>query len=99
PARGSVSEAGELRRQDRLGRVAKHGDGASEGRASRWQGPQTSAHGSADAVRAQMAGQAGVLAPRRDPPPAELAEQLSEQEGVSTGRPLASGDEAWIGLG
>ena len=93
-----VVEAGELRCEGRLGRVAEHGDGASEGGALRWQAPQTSAHGSADALRAQLAGQAGVLATRRDPPPVELAEELQEQERVAAGRPLASSDEARIGL-
>ena len=91
-------EAGELRCEGRLGRVAEHGDGASESGAPGWQAPQTSAHGSADAVRAQLAGQAGVLATRRDPPPVELAQELQEQERVAPGRPLASGDEARIGL-
>ena len=98
-ARGRVLiEAGELRCQGRLGRVAEHGDGASQGGAARWQAPQTGAHGPADAVRAQLAGQAGILASRRDPPPVELAEELPEQERVAAGRPLASSDEARIGL-
>jgi hypothetical protein len=98
-ARGRVVvEARELRRQGQVGRVAEHGHGASEGGAAGWQAPQTSAHRAADAVRTQLAGQASVLAARRDPPPVEFAEELPEQERVSAGRPLARGDEARIGL-
>jgi hypothetical protein len=93
-----VVEAGELGCEARLGRVAEHGDGASQGGAAGRQAPQTSAHGSADAMRAQLAGQAGVLATRRDPPPAQLAEELQEQERVAASRPLASCDKARIGL-
>ena len=79
-------------------RVAEHGDRASERGAAGRQAPQTGAHGSADTLRAQLAGQAGVLATRRDSAPLELAEELEEQERVAAGRPLAGSDEARIGL-
>jgi hypothetical protein len=79
----AVVEAGKLRCKGRLGRVAEHGDGPSEEGAAGWQAPQTSAHGPADAVRAQLAGQACILAIRRDLSPVQLAEQLPEQERVA----------------
>ena len=94
----ALVEPGKLRCQAWFGRIAEHGDRASEGGASRWQAPQTSANGPADALRAQLARQSGVLAARRDPAPAELAQQLQEQERVAPGRPPARGDEARIGL-
>ena len=49
-------------------------------------------------MRAQLAGQAGVLATRCDPPPVELAQELLEQERVAPGRPPARSDEARIRL-
>jgi hypothetical protein len=98
--RGLVDvETGKLPGEARLGRVAEHRDRTSERRAARWQTPQTRSHGSADALRAQLAGQGRVLATRRDPFPGELAEELHEQERDTAGRLPAGGDELLIGLG
>ena len=71
-----------------LGRIAEHGDRSSEGGADGWQPTQTCAYRPADALGAQLAGQASVLAARRDAPPLELAEEL---HGARTGCRRSSG--------
>ena len=88
-----VVEVGELCCECRFGTLSEHGHSASEGDAAGWQPSQAGAHRSADAVRAQLAGQAGVLATRRDSSPRELAEELQEQERIAAGGQLAGGDE------
>ena len=97
---GVLVEPGELCREGWLGRIAEHGDRSSQGGADVWRPPQTCAYRPADALGAQLAGQASVLAARRDAPPLELAEELPEQERVAAGRPVAgyAGDEAWVGF-
>ena len=91
-------EVGELCCEYRFGTLSEHGHSASEGDRAGWQPSETGAHRSADALRAQLAGQTGVLATRRDSAPRELAEELQEQERVAAGGQLAGGDECWIGV-
>ena len=91
-------EVGEPCRKYRYGTVSEHGHSASECDGAGWQSPEARTHRSADTLRAQLAGQIGVLATWNDFAPRELAEELQEQERVAAGRPLARGDEDRVGF-